>query len=135
MKIIGITGKSGSGKTYLAKKISKYFNNCIILTIDNICSELMNNPAMIKVLQGEFPNEECLIKDGQINLEKILTSKSIFSRIYQLIENQLIEQVTNKVNEAKAEGIDTIVLEWWGLPKTALMELCDCSVCIESKKD
>ena len=35
MKIIVITGPSGSGKTFLSEKISKFFNNSIIIKTDS----------------------------------------------------------------------------------------------------
>jgi len=51
MYIITISGLSGSGKTFLAKRINEYFTDSIIISLDNYC----------------FDNEYLYIKYGKIN--------------------------------------------------------------------
>ena len=133
MKTIGVTGKSGTGKSYIARKICENFKNSQIITMDKIFSQLINQSKVIHQLENEFP-EKNLVENGKINLDLILSDKTFFSRIYSLIQSDLEKQVLSQMNEYRDKNIDTLVIEWWGLPKTDLMNLCDCSVYVDSAK-
>ena len=53
MKIIGVTGKSGSGKTTFASKLAEKLN-CDYIDIDKISHMPYKKPEIIHILCKEF---------------------------------------------------------------------------------
>ena len=71
MKIIGITGKSGSGKTELATLLAEKIQGRYI-DVDKIGHEASYHPEILKVLCQKF-GKEILDADGQLNRKKLGT--------------------------------------------------------------
>ena len=53
MKIIGVTGAIGCGKTFLSKIIKEL--NFVVYSIDNWGRNLYNNKKFLKIIEKEFP--------------------------------------------------------------------------------
>lgn len=71
MNVIGITGKSGSGKTTFASLVSQKVN-CIHIDIDKIGHEALLQLEVIKKLCNKF-GTEILNENGQINRKNLVT--------------------------------------------------------------
>lgn len=119
MKIIGITGDSGVGKSTIALKLSEKLN-CPFLDIDKVIlnSEYLNTesetPHNFKLQQEYFD----LLIDNLKNTE---------SPISNLI-NDLAEQEISKIsNENK-----TIIVEWMLLPYLKIWKDCNTKILINS---
>ena len=69
MKIIGITGKSGVGKTTLSNMLSSKLN-CKTIDIDKIGHEAIRNSKIINELCLNF-GEDILEKNGQVDRKKL----------------------------------------------------------------
>lgn len=68
MKIIGITGKSGSGKTTFASSLSKKIK-CKHIDIDKIGHQALLQPDIVDKLCNTFGNE-ILDEKGKIDRKK-----------------------------------------------------------------
>lgn len=119
LKIIGITGDSGVGKSTIALKLSEKLN-CPFLDIDKVIlnSEYLNTesetPHNFKLQQEYFD----LLIDNLKNTE---------SPISNLI-NDLAEQEISKIsNENK-----TIIVEWMLLPYLKIWKDCNTKILINS---
>lgn len=119
MKIIGITGDSGVGKSTLALRLSKKLD-CPFLDIDKVIlsSEYLNTetkaPQTFK-LQTEHFN---LLIDNLKNTE---------SPISNLINN-LIEQEISKISKENK----TIIVEWMLFPYLKIWQDCNTKILINA---
>lgn len=130
MILVGITGKSGSGKSYFAKKLAESIEKSSVISIDHIFSRLMNNGQVINIIVKEYG--QSVLKDGEIDLDVILNHKEIFSRIYEIIGNDLESEIEGELEEREKSGEKACIMEWWGLPNTDLINQCDCSIYIQA---
>lgn len=101
MRLIGVTGKSGSGKSYLANKLGDTLENSKVINFDNIFSNVMNNEAMIAQIYAIYGDK--VIKDGKINLDIILINKEMFNTIFTMVVQEVEERVKQDIEQSKVE--------------------------------
>ena len=130
MILVGITGKSGSGKSYFSKKLAESIEKSSVISIDNIFSRLMNNGQVIDRIVKDYGQR--VLKDGEIDLDVILNDKEIFSKIYEIIGKDIESEVGREIRKIKKNGDKACIMEWWGLPNTDLINQCDCSIFIQA---
>lgn len=130
MILVGITGKSGSGKSYFAKKLAESIDKSSVISIDHIFSGLMNNEQVIDRIVKEYG--QSILKDGEIDLDIILNNKEIFSKIYEIIGKDIEAEVDKELKEREKSGEKACIMEWWGLPNTDLINQCDCSIYMQA---
>lgn len=131
MKIIGVTGKSGSGKTTFAKKLAKSLNG-VYVDIDRVSKEPLNKPNIIHILCKKFGNE-ILDERGNIDTKKL--GSIVFSNEEWL--NELM-RITQKDAEQQIDDIlskkdnNIVVLEWIKLPISKYWEKCDTKILVKA---
>ena len=133
MILVGITGKSGSGKSYFAEKLAEAIERSSVISIDNVFSRLMNKEQVIDRIVKEYG--QSVLKEGKIDLDIILNNKEIFSRIYEIIGNDLESEVERELKEREKSGEKACIIEWWGLPNTDLVNKCNCSIYIQANAE
>lgn len=116
MKTIVITGKSGSGKTYVAEKLATVLD-CEILSLDKISHKTLETETLKTFVYNSF-GKDVFDENGNIIRKKI--GEIAF-------KNPILLQDLNKVAEIEMEKIidnhlsntpaDTIILEYALLPK------------------
>ena len=131
MKVIGVTGKSGSGKTTFAKKLAKRLNG-VYVDIDRISKKPLNKPNIIHILCEKFGNE-ILDEKGNIDTKKlgsIVFSKEEWLNELMRITQSDAEQEIYDILSRKDNNI--VILEWIKLPISKYWHECDIKILVKA---
>ena len=135
MKVIGITGSSGSGKTTISKILEKELEAKTI-NADEIVKQLQQQGT--KYYEGIVSEigPSILQEDGTIKRKKL--AQIIFQdeikkeKIDNLTYKYVVEEIKAKVKEAKAEYI---IIDAPLLIESRLNEICDIIIAVISSKE
>ena len=128
--IIAICGKSGSGKSTIAKEIAEYNKNSVYCDIDKIGHKALEDNFVKEKLSSYFG--EIILTENKVDRKKL--GKIVFS------SEKEMEKLTNCTWEYMEQYLDniinenpnkTIILDWQLLPKTKFFELSDIKILIE----
>lgn len=132
--LIGVVGKSGSGKSFLARKLSEYIENSIWVDIDKIGHSSLTDVNIKEELINHFGIS--ILDNGVINRKKL--SNIVFSDKKELeFLNDLTEKyIINEIEKIITLNKDKIViLEWALLTETRFFELCDIKILVQASKN
>lgn len=123
--IIGITGKSGSGKSYLSKIIANKLDAQHI-DIDKISHEILSLSETISFVKQEFGDG--VFENNQINRKKL--GKIAFNNNEKLIKlNKFCQiQIEKKLDEIISSANKIIILDYALLCGLKHFELCDVKI-------
>ena len=126
-KVIGVTGKSGSGKTTFALALSQELNYKYV-DVDKIGHQASSNPDILKKLCEKF-GKEILDKDGNLDRKKlgdiVFSEKEKMQQLTDLTWDYM-KDVLNKLLEQH----DKIILDWCLLPITEYWDKCDIKILV-----
>ena len=110
MKVIGITGKSGSGKSTFASLLSQKLN-CKHIDIDKIGHKALYNPDNLDVLCEKF-GTEILDVNGNVDRKKVgnivFTQTNKMKDLTDITWNYMQQQL----NYILSQDEDIIILDW-----------------------
>ncbi|HHV97237.1 MAG TPA: dephospho-CoA kinase [Clostridiaceae bacterium] len=114
MKIIGVTGGIGSGKSTVARILRDL--GAKIIDADKIAREVTakGEPALAELV--DYFGQEILDKDGELNRKYlaniVFNDKKKLEKLNEITHKYIIKKIINKVNKLKEEGKhDLIVLD------------------------
>lgn len=95
MKVIGITGRSGSGKTTFASLLAKKLN-CKHIDIDKIGHLALYRPEVLDILCKKFGTE---ILDENGNLDRKKMGDIVFTQRHKMKE--LLEEMNDEIKSIR----------------------------------
>lgn len=115
MKVIGITGGIGAGKTAVLSYMEKNYN-CRILLADEAAHQVKEPGETCYFLLVELLGKEILDEEGRINrqrmAEKIFASPGLLARVNGVIHPAVKEMILSVIRrERKASVHDFLVIE------------------------
>lgn len=134
MKIIGVTGKSGSGKTTFAKLLANKLN-CEYVDIDKISHIPLQKPEIISILCKKFGNE-ILNKEGKIDTKKmgniVFSDEEKLNKLMQITEADAYKELEDILSMQKK---DIIVFEWIKLPTCKYWQQCNIKILVKAEPE
>jgi len=107
MKVIGITGGVGSGKSELLHYIKNHYP-CEVVFADTLAKELQEPGQACFEPLTELLGKEILGEDGRIDkgkmADKIFGSRELLEKVNGLIHPIVISEILKKIEKAKKNG-------------------------------
>lgn len=128
--IIGITGKSGSGKSYLSKMIAENIN-ALHIDVDEISHQVLSFSETQKFLKREFGSD--VFDDGILNRKKlgriVFCNHDKLHLLNKFCKLQIEKSIDNIIeNETRPIILDYLLLPW-------LKQFKNCDIKILLKTD
>ena len=125
--IIGITGKSGDGKTTAANILNNLVPDSIVINVDEYQVPMLLKSKELINLYGSH-----IINNGTLNVRKFLENDLCFRKIHEVTKNRVMICLLNKIREYQ-ENYKTIIIEWVRLPElNDIWDLCDYHILVKS---
>lgn len=138
MKVIGITGSSGSGKTTISEILDKRQDTKVI-NADKIAKTLTNaETEYFAEIKRAFQKENILLEDGSLNRAKladlIYHDKESLEKLNQITFKHLLPKIADEMKQVKA-NIKFIVIDAPLLFEAGLDKFCDVTVAVQASED
>ena len=130
MKIVAITGKFGSGKSFYSRKINEKLDSSMVVNLDSIFFELINNDQDIKNAIVQKYGENAYNKNNNIDLSVIQEDEEGFSVLFNICEEKFNNKILTIIDKAKEFGVETLVFDWFMLPKTIAFGKADFKILV-----
>ena len=127
IRVVGITGKSGCGKTFIAEKMAARTPNSMIINADAVYHSMLKEESMIlslvvafgdSVLEGKTVNRKQLAKlafESEESLDKL--NKTVLPAV--------AERIIAMIEQQKQKGITTVFLDAPTLIESGLNQVCN----------
>ena len=136
MKIIGITGNSGSGKSTISKLISKNYEAKII-DADKIAKEMTkNNGEYLQAIRQAFGND--VIKNNELDRKKladiVFLNRAEKEKLVGLTFEYVVEEIKKELEANQNLDYQYIILDVPLLFESKLDKLCDYTIGVIANK-
>jgi dephospho-CoA kinase len=129
--VIGITGKSGVGKSTYANKLAEE-NGFRVVHIDKISHGIMNLPTIKATLVDTFGDE--VVKDGVVD-RKYLGDLVFENRhLYKELSDLIWDMMKHKIDYILSKH-ENVILDWILLPHTHYWKMCDKKILVVADED
>lgn len=146
MKVIGITGNTGSGKSTISKIIERNYNG-IIIDADRIAREMSENQSeYLKEIENQFGKEiveygeQNERQDRKLNRKRladiVFRDKTAKERLDKITFKYVVSEIKERLTEVKNENkYQYIVLDVPLLFESKLNEECDYTIGVIAKEE
>lgn len=135
MKIIGITGSSGSGKSTVSKVLEKELKAKAIYA-DDIVKQMQQKGTKYFEKIVETFGKDVTQEDGTLNRKKlaeiIFQDKAKKEKLDNLTYKYVVEEIKKQVNNSKE---NYVIIDAPLLIESKLNEICNCVIAVISKKE
>ena len=129
--IIGITGKSGSGKSTVSEYLESNLKNSKSIFVDDVHIKLLlQKKKQLIELFGED-----IIKDNRINSQLFAQNPSIHSEMYSISRDDLVDVLNSEI-ESLRKNYDYIIIDHYKLAEfQTIWNQCDYRILMEAIND
>ena len=126
--LIGIMGKTGSGKSTITRLINKD-DKYLVIDVDKVNHLLIESASLKDDIVNRYPE---VLEDGVINRKKLgmilYQDKEKMSEYNSLVWSYL-EQELDKLIHSSTKPV---IIDWMMLPLTKYYQMCDLKILIDS---
>lgn len=133
--LISLVGKSGSGKTTVAKELKKMNPNIITIDIDLISHSILSDKIIKKELLSNFEN---ITSDRNNEIDRKKLAALVFNNKQEMSK---LEKITWPIMEKEIDKIiasnkgKIIILDWQLLPKTKYFNQSQINILVDAPVD
>ena len=129
MKVYGITGGDGTGKSEVIKMLQQNFGGCVIMS-DEVARELMQKGNISYQLIVEYFGRDILMDDGEIDRKKladhVFNNKEALEKLNSMTHPYVKDEIRKLIAEAEASGeCRFVALESAILLECGYEDICD----------
>lgn len=129
MKVYGITGGAGTGKSEVIKMLQQNFEGCVIMS-DEVARELMQKGNISYQLIVEYFGRDILMDDGEIDRKKladhVFNNKEALEKLNSMTHPYVKDEIRKLIAEAEASGeCRFVALESAILLECGYEDICD----------
>lgn len=137
MKIIGLTGQTGAGKSTVCKRLEEfgYFH----IDADKVYWSLLSaGSPLLASLKNTF-GDDVLFSDGTLN-KKVLAKKAFSSPenvklLSDVTHPAVIDRIKEIIEEKRRENCKGVLIDAIGLFESRANELCDITVAVTAPEE
>lgn len=124
--IIGITGKSGSGKSSLSKLVKKFGDNFEYIDFDSIAHQTLDNEEVQNLIKRLLN-----IKVSSTNRKEL--ANFIFNNQNKTLEVKMVtilmwDKMKEIIDDKIKDSSKNFVFDWILLPETHYFKMCDIKI-------
>ncbi len=131
--VIGITGGSGAGKSFVSGVFKK--EGFIVVDADKIAREIMTQSSTLKTEIEKYFGKEYIAEDGQVDRRKLGAKVFAEKESRILLESLTHPKIYEEMNRQIKEGGDRVVLDVPLLIGGPVTELCDIIVSVIADRE
>lgn len=126
MKIIGISGATGAGKTTVTEKMCSLLPKSTVIYGDSYMKEL-----------AQTMEDKIFKQLGQAKETGVFTSNYFFQSYMNMkifvsvIKKEMVRLIEEQI-ENESQNNEYIIIDWVFLPLCELFEKCDITICVEA---
>ncbi|MBO5944568.1 MAG: dephospho-CoA kinase [Clostridia bacterium] len=137
MKIIGLTGLTGAGKSTVAQKLMAY--GCYHIDADKVARNVINNNENVKNKLKERFGSDVINADGTTN-RPLLATRAFADEQSTLDLNAIthpavIEEIKSIIKDMEEVGYRGVIIDAIALFESGLNTLCDFNVAVIAPKE
>ncbi len=137
MKIIGVTGNIGSGKTIISEKF-KEENSCVI-NADKVGHKILEYKKYAYEEVVEQFGETILIDNKKIDRKKlgeiVFNNKNKLAKLTLITHKYIVKYILETINIEKEKGYEFLVIDAPLLIDVGMEKLCDYVIVVTSNDD
>lgn len=135
MKIIGVTGSSGAGKSTICEIIEKKYN-AEIIDADKVAKQLTKKDTLYLKAIVKYFGDEIINNKGELIRKKlgdiIYNNNEKRQKLNELTFIYVVDEIKNKIHQTKNK--DYIVIDAPLLYESGLSEICDFVIAVIADK-
>ena len=137
MKIIGLTGLTGAGKSTVAQKLMAY--GCYHIDADKVAREVINNNENVKNKLKERFGDDVINSDGTTN-RPLLASRAFANEestnaLNEITHPAVTEEIKSIIKDMEEIGYRGVIIDAIALFESGEDALCDFTVAVIAPKE
>ena len=137
MKIIGLTGLTGAGKSTVAQKLMAY--GCYHIDADKVAREVINNNENVKNKLKEYFGDDVINEDGTTN-RPLLASRAFANEesttaLNEITHPAVTEEIQSIIKDMEEIGYRGVIIDAIALFESGEDALCDFTVAVIAPKE
>ncbi len=137
MKIIGLTGLTGAGKSTVAQKLMAY--GCYHIDADKVAREVINNNENVKNKLKERFGDDVINEDGTTNRPLLATrafaDEESTNDLNAITHPAVTEEIKSIIKDMEEIGYRGVIIDAIALFESGEDSLCDFTVAVIAPKD
>ncbi|MBR0414891.1 MAG: threonylcarbamoyl-AMP synthase [Clostridia bacterium] len=127
IRVVGITGKTGCGKTFIANRLAAKTPHSIVINADDVYHSMLSSDSLVLSIVVAFGDE---VLDGKtINRKKLASiafgSEENLNKLNRTVLPAVAQKIISLIEHAKASGVKTVFLDAPTLIESGLNQVCN----------